>query len=168
MDEIDRSFFDTTDELDLTEAAGSIVPTQQEGALAELKELTKQYSVQYFRRKQLEGELDETMVELGRLQTAIITLFENIGGGMKSVRNELGLFTLAPVTTVSINPELYDEAVKWVEMQGGSRLFKKSAHWKALSSFVQNQMKETDEKPPECFVVNEVKMIRFTPKKNGE
>lgn len=162
IDEVNRNFFDTQEEVDLT------APAQQEGPLAELKELTRQYSVQHFRRKRLEGELKETMTELSRLQVAIVTLFENIGGGMKSVRNELGLFTLAPVTTVSINPELYDEAVRWVEMQGGSRLFRKSAYWKALSSFVQNQMKETGEKPPECFVVNEVKMVRFTPKKNGE
>ena len=159
MDEVNKNFFDTQEEVDLTS------PVQQEGPLAELKELTRQYSVQYFKRKKLEGELEETMAEIGRLQAAIVTLFENIGGGMKSVRNELGLFTLSPMTTISIHPEFYDDAVRWVEMQGGARLFKKSAHWKALSSFVQSQIKESGEKAPDCFVVNEVKMFKFTPKK---
>lgn len=159
MGELDNSkFFDTQEEIDLTKESA-------DNSLQELNNLTREFSEMVAKRKKAESDLESAMGELGRLQEAIIKIFENIGGGMKSVRNEKGLFTLSKLTTVSINQEKYDEAVRWVEMQGGSGLFKKSAHWKALSSFVQNTMKESGDQPPDCFNVNEVKRITFTAKK---
>jgi len=159
-DEVNAAFFEASSQ---NGENGSSVAALE---MADIKELADEYAKWHNRRRDLETELKEVMAKIGQIDRAMVTAFENAGA--EKMRMAPGLFTKDEQEYVSIDEEKYTEAERWIVNHGGGWMIKPSVHPQRLRSFVIRTRDEDKEEIPDCFRVNKVTKIKFTPKKVKE